>query len=152
MSSEPRISRNYLVEMPTAEALQLAGVGHDWPASPEILCIDALREWLYGVQQRRSNSVPVAKIAADLTAILSLVPVTGPVRGPFSPHRGRPPLPGKVEYVGGGAVRLDPAAISSLAGLPPDDDFHVTSTDAGPVLTVGKARYLARPEDPEPRR
>ncbi len=74
-----------------------------------------------------------------------------PVRGPFAPGRHGAVLPGEVEYLGGGIVRLDEVAIGSLADLPEDDDFRVTFGDVGPVLTVGPARYAALEEEPDPK-
>lgn len=142
------MSCNYLVHMPTAEAHHLAGIGPPWPARPEVRCVHAIREWLYGLQRRRSPTVPVRKIVTDLTAILSLVPARcSPARGPFvPPANGGPPLPGSVEYLGAGIVRLDETAINALARLPMGDDFRVTFTDAGPLLTIGADHYLVREE------
>ena len=74
-----------------------------------------------------------------------------PVRGPFAPGGHGAGLPGEVEYLGGGIVRLDEVAIASLADLPEDDDFRVTFEDVGPVLTVGPARYVALAEEPDPK-
>lgn len=59
--------------------------------------------------------------------------------------------PGRAEYLGGGLVRLDQEAISTLAGLADGEDFKVSYTGAGPVLTVGADRYLAREESPDPK-
>ncbi len=73
-----------------------------------------------------------------------------PVRGPFAPGRGGLVLPGRVEYLGGGIVRLDEEAIGSLAELGLSEDFRVVFEQAGPVLIVGPARYLAQEEEPEP--
>jgi hypothetical protein len=139
------VSRSYLVSMPRAEARHLAGIGPAWPAAAETRCIEAIREWLHGIQRRRAATVPVARIVADLTAILGILPAQArPVRGPFArPADGSPAPPGRAEYLGGGVVRLDEAAISSLARLLPEEDFHVMWTSAGPVLTVGADRYLA---------
>ena len=140
----------YLVSMPKAEARYLAGQDGGWPASPEARCLAAIHEWLHGLSRRRSATIPVARVVADLTAILALVPPqTKPSHGPFAPPAdGKPPLPGEVEYLGSGIVRLDEEAISSLSRLPPDHDFRVTFTDAGPVLTVGPDNYLAREQGP----
>jgi hypothetical protein len=70
------------------------------------------------------------------------------VRGPFGPGRAGPPLPGRVDYLGAGIVRLDETAITALASLPPGEDFR-THTGAGPVLAVGTDTYLAQEEDNE---
>lgn len=70
------------------------------------------------------------------------------MRGPFGPRRSGLPLPGRVEYLGDGTVRLDETALASLAGLAEGEDFRMAITDAGPVLEVGPDRYLAREEDP----
>jgi hypothetical protein len=139
---------SYLVHMPTAEAPHLAGIGPPWPASPEVRCVQAIREWLYGLQRRRFLTVPVRKIVTDLTAVLSLVPAAcRPARGPFvPPANGGPPLPGSVEYLGAGIVRLDETAMTALAGLPAGDDFRVIFTNAGPLLSVGADHYLVREE------
>ena len=143
-----RMSRSYLVQMPRAEARHLAGTGDAALPAPEARCIEAIREWLHGLRGRRPATVPVSKVVADLTLILGIVPPAGrPARGPLAAGHGASP-PGQVEYLGSGTVRLDDAAISALAGLREGDDFRVTITDAGPVLTVGGDRYLARPEDP----
>lgn len=143
-----RMSRRYLVQMPRAEARHLAGTGDAALPGPETRCIEAIREWLHGLRGRRPATVPVSKIVADLTLILGIVPpARRPVRGPLTAEPGSSP-PGHVQYLGSGTVRLDEAAISALAGLPEGDDFRVTITDAGPVLSVGGDHYLARPEDP----
>lgn len=145
-------SRTYLVHMPLAEARHLAGAGHTWPATPEHRLAAALREWLAGLSRRRSAVVSVRKVVTDLSLILETTPLPRrPLRGPFGPGRDGPPLPGKVEYLGGGVVRLDEDALSSLAGLAPDDDYRVTCTGAGPVLSVGEATYLACEEEPDPK-
>jgi hypothetical protein len=152
MATEEQMSRTYMVQMPTAEARHLAGTGHNWPATSEIRLAFVIREWPTGISRRRSAIVPVRKVIADLSLILETAPLPKrPLRGPFGPGRTGPPLPGLVEYLGGGIVRLDEAAVSSLAGLAPDDDFHISRTAAGPVLTVGFERYLAREEEPDPR-
>lgn len=142
------MSRTYLVQMPKAEARYLAGVGVSWPATPEAQCVHAVREWLNGLRRRRSGQVPVQKVLNDLDLILDQVPTAArPVCGPFAARNGLLP-PGQVKYLGDGAVRLDDTAISTLAGLQEGDDFHVTHTDAGPVLSVGNDQYLAREEQP----
>lgn len=139
----------YLVHMPKAEARHLAGTGPPWPSGPETRALAAVREWIAGITSRAAT-VPVAKVVADLTAILDTVPAAGrPVRGPFAPPAaGGLPLPGAVAYLGGGTVRLDEAAIGALSGLPQGEDFRVCFTNAGPVLTVGTDTYLAREEEP----
>ena len=141
--------RTYLVHMPLAEARHLAGTSPAWPAVPESRLAAALREWLAGISRRRTASIPVRTVVADLTAFLETIPLPHrPLRGPFGPGRTGAPLAGRAEYLGSGIVRLDDAAISSLAGLPAGDDFKVIYTDAGPVLTVGADRYLASEEQP----
>lgn len=138
--------RAFLVQMPRAEARHLAGSDHGWAASPEGACVQAVREWLHVIQAARARAVTVRRIVAELRPILDRVPRDQPpVRGPLVPRRGVP-APGLVEYLGGGMVRLDEAAISALAELGEDEDFRVTFTDAGPVLAVGAERYLAREE------
>lgn len=123
-----------------------------WPATPETRCIHAIREWVNGLLQSRAASVSVRKIAADLEPILAAVPVADrPRRGPFTVRGGRV-LPGHVEYLGGGTVRLDEAAISSLAQLGYGEDFRVVFEDIGPVLTVGADRYVAQEEEPDGKR
>lgn len=145
------MSRFYLVHMPKAEARHLAGVGRGWPASPETACVEAVREWLDHVQASDAGPVSVSRIAGDLRPVLSRVPVAQrPARGPFGPG-GRRVLSGRVEYLGGGVVRLDDVAVSSLAGLPPGEDFRAELGEAGPVLTVGADRYLALEEEPDPK-
>lgn len=140
--------RTYVVQMPKAEARYLAGLAVGWPATPEARCVHAVREWLDGLRCRRSGQVPVEKVISDLELILDQVPpAERPVCGPFAAKGGLLP-PGLVKYLGDGAVRLDDAAISTLAGLREGDDFRVTQTDAGPVLSVGNDRYLAREDEP----
>ncbi len=78
-------------------------------------------------------------------------PAERPVRGPFAPDGRGAALPGEVEYLGAGIVRLDEAAVKSLAGLPDGDDFRVVAEDVGPVLSVGTARYVVRELEPDPR-
>ena len=63
------------------------------------------------------------------------------------PGRAGPPPPGRVEYAGDGAVRLDEAAVAYLAQLPPGEDFRVRFTGAGPVLAVGADTYLLGEEE-----
>lgn len=145
------MTRTYVVQMPKAEARHLAGAGPGWPATPEARCVAALREWLAGLSRRRTTTVPVRKVITELTLILSIAPaVRAPARGPFGPRRGGASLPGHVEYLGEGTVRLDETAISSLAALPPGEDFRVSFTGAGPVLEVGTDTYPARVEEPSP--
>jgi hypothetical protein len=71
------------------------------------------------------------------------------MHGPFASHGGGAPLPGRVEYLGGGTVRLDDAAVSVLAELREGEDFRVIITEAGPVLTVGAECYLVHEEEPD---
>lgn len=137
----------YLVHMPAAEARHLAGEHPTWPATPEARIAAALREWVHGLSRRRTAIIPVRKVITDLTLILEAATLPRrPVRGPFGPARDSLPLPGHVEYLGGGIVRLDDTALSSLAGLGAGEDFRVSYTDAGPVLKVGPDHYLARAE------
>ena len=142
---------SWLVHLPTAEARHLAGIGPPWPASPQARALAAIREWLHGVSNRRSPTVPVGKVITDLTAILAIIPpTTTPARGPFAPPAsGGPPLPGRVDYLGSGTVRLDHDALQALAGLTAGEDFRVCFTDAGPVLSVGTDSYPARQETPD---
>ena len=145
-----KTARTYLVAMPQAEARHLAGTSPAWPATPQQRLAAALREWLAGIAQRRSTVISIRKVLADLTLLLETVPLPQrPVCGPFGPGRYHPPLPGQVQYLGGGIVRLDQDAISALAGLGPEEDFRVRRTDAGPVLKVGAEEYLAREEEPD---
>jgi hypothetical protein len=117
--------------------------------APAAACVQALREWVRGVQAG-PGPVQVSQITADLGPILDRVPAADrPVRGPFAPGGRGVVLPGRVEYLGAGTVRLDDAAISSLAELSAGDDFRVVFEDAGPVLTVGADRYVAREEEPD---
>lgn len=140
----------YLVQLPRAEARYLAGVCASWPATPEARCVHAVREWLTGLLRSRTAQVSVRKIAGDLEPILAAVPVADRPRcGPFSLQSGGWVLPGHVEYLGAGTVRLDRAAIGSLAGLGHGDDFKVAFEDIGPVLTVGNDRYVLREEEPD---
>lgn len=140
----------YLVSMPLAEARFLAGTGPGWPAPPQARLAATLHEWLAGLSRRRGGVVQVRKVVTDLTRILESVPLPQrPVCGPFGSGRAGLRPPGRVEYLGGGIVRLDEDAISFLASLAPDDDFHITRTAAGPVLSVGADSYLAREEQPD---
>jgi hypothetical protein len=144
--------RTWLVHLPVAEARHLAGTPGGWPATPQERLAAALREWLAGLSRRRSGVIAVRKVVADLTLLVEAVPLPArPVRGPFGPGRPGLPLAGRAEYLGGGTVRLDEDAVTSLAGLPSGEDFRVTRTDAGPVLEVGPDRYLAREEEPDPK-
>ena len=143
-------SRTWLVHLPQAEARHLAGTGHGWPATPQMRLAAALQEWLAGISRRRTTVVSVRKVVADLTLILETVPLPQrPVCGPFGPARAGLRPPGRVDYLGGGIVRLDEDALSALASLPPSDDFRVTHTNAGPLLSVGTDAYLAREEEPD---
>ena len=142
------MSQNYVVYMPKAEARYLAGVGMRWPPTPAARCGDALREWLNGLRDRQSEHVAVHAVIDDLDPLLDRVPVIKrPASGPFASRGGGPPLPGQVEYLGEGAVRLDDAAVSALAGLREDQDFRITITDMGPILWVGADQYLVREEE-----
>lgn len=147
------MSVTYLLHMPKAEASHLSGVGPPGLAGPKDRALTAVREWVTGLAGRRTATVAVAKVIADLTAILGIVPAAAvPVCGPFAPPgNGQPPLPGRVAYLGGGTVRLDEDAITALAGLAAGADFRVCFTDAGPVLSVGADTYLAREEEPGPK-
>ena len=138
----------YLVQLPRAEARHLAGVGPcAWPASPEAACLHSVREWLAEIRTRASSTLPARRVVADLELILSRVHVARvPSRGPFAPCPGLGSPPGRVEYLGGGVVRLDDDAVATLAGLGADEDFRVVASDGGPVLVIGKDRYLAREE------
>lgn len=143
------MSHRYLVHLPTAEARHLAGIGRGWPASPEAACVPALRERVRGVQAG-PGPVHISRITAGLEPILDRAPAAGrPVRGPFAPGGHGFAPPGRVEYLGAGTVRLDDAAIASLAELGAGDDFRVIFEDIGPVLTVGADRYVARQEEPD---
>jgi serine/threonine-protein kinase RsbW len=144
------MTRIYLVQLSRAEARHLAGVGVCWPATPETRCIHAVREWLNALLRSRAVSVSVRKIAGDLESILGSVPVVDrPQCGPFSMRGSGRVLPGHAQYLGGRIVRLDGAAISSLAGLGYGEDFRVVFEDVGPVLTVGNDRYVVREEEPD---
>jgi hypothetical protein len=129
--------RRYVVQMPPAEARHLAGVG---------------RAHLAGMP----GACPASRAGADPAPGEGTQPDEGtqpgsagspaagqPVRGPFAPDRHRIVPPGRVEYLGAGTVRLDEAAIASLAGLSAGADFRVIFADTGPVLLVGADRYLA---------
>jgi len=138
------------VQMPKAEARHLAGVGVGWPATPEARCVNAIREWLNGIRDGKSKHVAVKEIIDDLDPILGQVSLAErPMHGPFASRGGRPPLPGRVEYLGGGVVRLDDAGISALAELREGEDFCVIFAETGPVLTVGTDCYLAHTEEPD---
>lgn len=144
--------RTWLVHLPLAEARHLAGTGHSWPATPQIRLAAALREWLAGLSRRRATVIGVREVVADLSLILDTVPLPQrPLHGPFGPGRTGPPPPGRVDYLGGGIVRLDEDALSSLASLAQGDDYRVTRTDAGPVMSIGADTYLAREEEPDPK-
>lgn len=143
------MSRSFVVQMPNAEAKYLAGIGTPRPPTPETRCMDAIRNWLAGLETRWTDSVAVGQVSRELRSIMALFPeVKRPACGPFSGQGGGSPLPGHVDYLGAGIVRLDDRALSALAGLPSGDDFRVTFTDAGPVMTVSGSGYLAR-EEPE---
>lgn len=140
----------YLVQLPRAEARYLAGVCTSWLATPEARCVHAVHEWLTGLLGSLAAQVSVCKIARDLGAILAAVPVADRPRcGPLSFQSAGWVLPGHVEYLGAGIVRLDRAAIGSLAGLGRGDDLKVVLEDIGSVLTVGDDRYVVREEEPD---
>jgi hypothetical protein len=121
------MSRCYLVQMPTAEARHLAGVGRPGPASGPST----------GPANRSCGD-------GDREPGLTGLPAAGqPARGPFAPDQYGIVPPGRVEYLGTGTVRLDEDAISSLAGLGAGTDFRVIFADSGPVLLVGADRYPA---------
>jgi hypothetical protein len=142
------MSRRYLVELPTTEGMRLAGIRMGWPSSPEGRCVHAISQWLTGLERRRVRCVLVTKISRDLWPLLERVSLAErPLHGPFA-HSGGP-LPGQVEYLGAGTVRLDDTALNSLAELRPGEDFRITYEATGPVLAVGHDRYPAR-EEPGP--
>ena len=144
------MSRSYVVYMPRAEARYLAGADTSWPTTPEARCVHAIREWLNGLRDRTSEHVAVHTIIDGLDPLLDRVPeIKRPTSGPFASRGGGPPLPGQVEYLGEGAVRLDDAAVSALAGLREDQDFRITITNMGPILWVGADQYLVREEEPD---
>jgi hypothetical protein len=119
------MSHYYVVHMPIAEARHLAGVGRA-PANGG------------------PGASPASRPAGDQEPGLAEIPAAGqPVRGPFVPDQHGIVPPGRVEYLGAGTVRLDEAAISSLAGLGAGADFRVIFADSGPVLLVGADRYPA---------
>ena len=145
------MTRTYLVHLPKAEARYLAGTGPAGPATLAARARTALRDWLHGVSRSRRRTVPVAKVVADLTVILSIAPAPmQQVRGPLRSRRAGPP-PGRAEYLGDGTVRLDEAAISTLSGLREGEDFRITFSNAGPVLAVGTDRYIVDEEEPDPK-
>jgi hypothetical protein len=105
--------------------------------------------WLTGLRRRTTRAVTVAKVVNDLTPLLDQALAGQPACGPFAASGGQPPLPGRVEYLGGGIVRLDDTALASLAGLPEGTDFRTVFTDADPVPVVGCDRYAAHEGEPE---
>ena len=119
------MSRRYVVHMPEAEACHLAGAGRAGPVGGPCASPPSLSG---GDPQPGPAGIPAA---------------SRPVRGPFVPDQHGIVPPGRVEYLGEGTVRLDEAAISSLAALNADADFRVIFADCGPVLLVGAARYPA---------
>lgn len=127
------MSRYYVVQMPVAEARHLAGVGRARPAGGP------------GASPAGGpGASPASRPGGDREPGLAATPAAGqPVRGPFVPDQYGIVPPGRVEYLGGGTVRLDEVAISSLAGLRADADFRVIFADSGPVLLVGADRYPA---------
>ncbi len=143
------MTRRYRLDLPKAEGMRLAGIGLGWPATPEGRCVHAISTWLTGLERRNTRAVLVTKISRDLWPLLEAVPLTQPLRhGPFAtPPGGGSPLPGRVEYLGAGTVRLDGTALSALAELSDGDDFQVSFTSTGPVMTIGTQCYPAREED-----
>ncbi len=141
------MTRSYRVDLPRADGMRLAGIALGWPGTPEGRCVHAISQWLTGLERRGSRAVLVSKISRDLWPVLEAVPLgQRPHRGPFAPAApGGPALPGHVEYLGAGAVRLDDAALSSLAGLATGEDFRVTRTAGGAIMTIGTSHYPARP-------
>ncbi len=122
------MSRYYVVHMPVAEARHLAGLGRARPAG-------------------RPGASPGSQSGGDPKPGLTRIPAAGhPVCGPFVPDRCGIVPPGRVEYLGAGTVRLDEAAVGSLAQLRADADFRVIFMDSGPVLLVGADRYPAAAE------
>ncbi|MDR0345923.1 MAG: hypothetical protein LBI49_22995 [Nocardiopsaceae bacterium] len=147
--AHPASTRTYLVHLPLAEARHLAGTAPTWPATGDSRLAARVREWVAGLSRRRTGFVPVRRVVADLTLILDTAPLPKrPLCGPFGPGRAGLTLPGRVEYLGDGVVRLDEAAIKALVTLADGDDFRVTLTAAGHLLTVGTDTYLAREEEP----
>jgi hypothetical protein len=142
------VSAGYRVELPRADGMRLAGIGMGWPETPEGRCVQAVCEWLTGLERRRTRCVTVAKISRDLWPLLEQVCLAErPQRGPFAPPPGGgAPLPGQVRYLGAGTVRLDETALRSLATLAAGQDFRIAITPDGPVLTIGAQAYPARPE------
>jgi hypothetical protein len=140
--------RTYRVELPKDEALRLAGIGKGWPPTPETRCVHAIREWLATLELRHIRCVTVAKISRDLWPLLDTVPLTErPLHGPFAPPTsGDPPLPGHIQYLGAGTVRLDDTALSALAELGEGEAFRVTFTGSGAALTIGTDHYPAHEE------
>ena len=119
------MSRSYIVYMPVAEARHLAGAGRARPAG-------------------RPGASPASRSGADREPGTTGSPAAGqPVRGPFVPDQHGIVPPGRVEHLGAGTVRLDEAAISTLAGLGAGADFRVIFADSGPELLVGADSYPA---------
>jgi hypothetical protein len=139
------MTRTYLVQMPEAEARYLAGLVPGRPAGPETDCMQEIRDWLRGAVA--AGRPHVREFAAELTPMLDRCQLAArPARGPFAPGRRGFALPGRVEYLGDGLVRLDEVALRSLAEITPGEDFRMTSEDIGPVIWVGADRYPAREE------
>lgn len=137
------------MQLPRPDARDLAGAGQVWPGTPEARCVQAIREWLAGLAGRRAAAVPVSKVVADLTLLLGMVPGDRAEAHVPVGRWGGAPLPGRVDYLGCGIVRLDEMAISALAALADGEDFRVTSTTVGPMLAVGAGRYLMHEESPQ---
>jgi hypothetical protein len=142
------VTRHYRLDLPKAEGMRLAGIGLGWPATPEGRCIHAISTWLTGLERRNTRAVLITKISHDLWPLLEAVPQQQPpLRGPFAPPgHGGSPLPGHVQYLGAGTVRLDSAALSALAELSPGEDFRILLTATGPAMVIGTASYPAREE------
>ena len=63
--------------------------------------------------------------------------MAGP-RGPLRDHQGYP-LPGLIEHLGGGQVRLDGMAVLALRGK--GDDGRITDQGDVQVIVIGADRY-----------
>jgi hypothetical protein len=144
------MTRSYRIDLPRADGMRLAGIALGWAATPEGRCVHAVSHWLTGLERRGSRAVLVSKVSRDLWPLLEAVPLAQqPRHGPFAPPAGgRLALPGHVGYLGAGTVRLDETALAALAGLAAGEDFRVTRTPTGAVLTIGSSHYPAREEQP----
>jgi hypothetical protein len=138
--------RAYLVTFPgDAEALYLAGITRHPHASAAQACVQAIRDWLDRLTAAGREHVSPQEISAGLGPVLARAEAAAthhraPACGPFAPGQDGRTLPGRVHYLGGGMVRLDPQAVASLAALDYRDDFRI-SYDDGPALIVGSGRY-----------